>query len=157
MPLGSTAAVLTGAEHATLTGSPMIYRDNTGAFPSGAKSATVDASGRLQDSTSGGLTGAGNFLHPTNLYADLTNATAVDVNAVRQAFALQRFEEARARYGSRYTEYLRYLGVRSSDARLQRPEFLGSSKQIIQFSEVLQTAPTASGSGGGAGGVWQFG
>jgi len=59
--------------------------------------------------------------------------------------ALQRYEEARARYGSRYTEYLRYLGVRSSDARLQRPEYLGGGKQTIQFSEVLQTGVTTDG------------
>lgn len=74
------------------------------------------------------------------LFADLTNASAITVNALREALALQRFEEARARYGSRYVEYLRYLGVRSSDARLQRPEYLGGGQQTIQFSEVLQTA-----------------
>lgn len=74
------------------------------------------------------------------LRTDLTQASAVTVNVLREALALQRFEEARARYGSRYTEYLRYLGVRSSDARLQRPEYLGGGKQTIQFSEVLQTA-----------------
>lgn len=61
--------------------------------------------------------------------------------ALREAAALQRWEEARARYGSRYVEYLRYLGVRSSDARLQRPEYLGGGRAVIQFSEVLQTAP----------------
>lgn len=72
--------------------------------------------------------------------ADLTGASAITVGALREALALQRFEEARARYGSRYVEYLRYLGVRSSDARLQRPEFLGGGRQTIQFSEVLQTA-----------------
>lgn len=76
-----------------------------------------------------------------NIRADLTNASAATVNELRLAMALQRYEEARARYGSRYTEYLRYLGVRSSDARLQRPEYLGGGKQTIQFSEVLQTAP----------------
>lgn len=74
------------------------------------------------------------------LYTDLANASAVTVNLLREALALQRFEEARARFGSRYVEYLRYLGVRSSDARLQRPEYLGGGKQTIQFSEVLQTA-----------------
>jgi len=36
-------------------------------------------------------------------------------------------------------EYLRYLGVRSSDARLQNPEYLGGGKAVIQFSEVLKT------------------
>lgn len=73
------------------------------------------------------------------LYADLRDATAASVNDVRRAFALQRYEEARAQYGSRYTEYLRYLGVTSSDARLQRPEYLGGGKQTISFSEVLGT------------------
>lgn len=65
---------------------------------------------------------------------------SVDINQLREAFALQRFEEHRALYGSRYTEYLRYLGIRASDARLQRPEYLGGGRQTIQFSEVLQTA-----------------
>ncbi len=76
----------------------------------------------------------------TGLKADLTGATAADVNVVRRAFALQRYQEARSRYGSRYTEYLAYLGVRSADSRLQRPEYLGGGKATIQFSEVLQTA-----------------
>lgn len=82
---------------------------------------------------------------PPQVFADLTNVTAANINDLRLAFALQRYEEARARYGSRYTEYLRYLGVRSSDARLQRPEYLGGGKQTIQFSEVLQTSPTDDG------------
>lgn len=77
----------------------------------------------------------------TGLFADLSQATGVDVNQFREAFAIQRYQEARARYGSRFTEYLRYLGIRPSDARLQRPEYLGGGVQRLQFSEVLQTAP----------------
>jgi len=80
----------------------------------------------------------------TALEADLSSVTAVDVNDLRLALALQRYEEARARYGSRYVEYLRYLGVKSSDARLQRPEYLGGGKQTVQFSEVLQTGGNSS-------------
>jgi len=75
-----------------------------------------------------------------DITADLSGVSAVTVNQLREALALQRYEEARARYGSRYVEYLRYLGVRSSDARLDRPEYLGGGKDVIQFSEVLQTA-----------------
>lgn len=78
--------------------------------------------------------------NPPQIFADLSNASAVTVNLLREALSMQRYEEARARYGSRYVEYLRYLGVRSSDARLQRPEYLGGGLQTIQFSEVLQTA-----------------
>ncbi len=80
-----------------------------------------------------------------SLYADLSNAEGVDIIEFRKAFALQRFAEARAKYGSRYTEYLRYLGVRSSDARLQRPEYLGGGKVKVSISEVLQTADDQGG------------
>ena len=63
----------------------------------------------------------------------------ISIQDLRTALALQRYEEARAKYGSRYIEYLRYLGIRSSDARLQLPEYLGGGKQTIQISEVLRT------------------
>ena len=82
--------------------------------------------------------------HVPDIFADLSGASAVTINVLREAMALQRYEEARARFGSRYVEYLRYLGVRSSDARLQRPEYLGGGRQTIQFSEVLATAQTGS-------------
>jgi len=90
------------------------------------------------------------------LVADLSQATSVNVNDVRLAFALQRYQEARSRYGSRYTEYLRYLGVRPSDARLQRPEYLGGGKQTIAFSEVLQTGPGSTEGSPTPGGVGQM-
>lgn len=102
--------------------------------------------------TTAGVIGVrqGTGLFP-NIYADLSAATAASVNLLRESFALQRYEEARARYGSRYTEYLRYLGVRSSDARLQRPEYLGGGRNTIQFSEVLQTGGTSAGAQTGVG------
>lgn len=74
-----------------------------------------------------------------DIRADLTGASGVGINDLRLALALQRYQEARAQYGSRYVEYLRYLGVKSSDARLQNPEYLGGGRQVIQFSEVLST------------------
>lgn len=118
------------------------------------KSAVVNYNpGQFTNTTAFGVqltsTGAGT-VHPA-IFADLSAVTAADINTLRQAFAIQRYEENRARYGSRYTEYLRYLGVRSSDARLQRPEYLGGGKQTIQFSEVLQTGVTTGGAVGGVG------
>lgn len=79
----------------------------------------------------------------TGLTVDLSTAQGVAINDFREAFAIQRYQEARARYGSRFTEYLRYLGINPSDARLQLPEYLGGGTQRLQFSEVLQTAPGA--------------
>lgn len=103
-------------------------------------------SGNVGWSAMAGVTNPVKWDNP-NLQVDLTQATAANVNDVRLAFALQRYQEARARYGSRYTEYLRYLGVKSSDARLQRPEFLGGGKATVSFSEVLQTGPDADDAG----------
>lgn len=85
-----------------------------------------------------------------NIRADMTGL-GIDMNDLRLSLALQRYQEARARYGSRYVEYLRYLGVRSSDARLQKPEFLGGGRQTIQFSEVLNHSDTDTGAMAGHG------
>lgn len=69
-----------------------------------------------------------------------SDSGSINISDWREAMALQRFEEQRSLYGSRYTEFLKTLGIRASDARLQRPEYLGGGRQTIQFSEVLQTA-----------------
>ncbi|QXP44229.1 MAG: major capsid protein [Arizlama microvirus] len=130
IPLGTTAPVT-----------------STGVTPTMGRPADAAGQIRWQSGTSDlGLSpapgGAGNivFKDPTGLQADLSSATAITVQVLREAMALQRYEEARSRFGSRYTEYLRYLGVRSSDARLQHPEYLGGGRSVVQFSEVLQTA-----------------
>lgn len=86
----------------------------------------------------------GGAANPLTMAADLSGVSAVTINALRQASAIQRYQEMRARYGSRYVEYLASLGVRSSDARMQRPEYLGGGRQTLQFSEIVQTAEGTS-------------
>lgn len=76
-----------------------------------------------------------------NIRVDLSNATAATITELKTAFALQQYAENRSLYGSRYTDYLAFLGIQSSDARLQRPEYLGGGVETIQFSEVVQSAP----------------
>lgn len=74
--------------------------------------------------------------------ADLANATAVDIVQLRIAAAVQRWKEARARWGSRYSELCRReFGATPLDSRLQRPEHLGGGRSMVSVSEVLQTAP----------------
>lgn len=76
------------------------------------------------------------------IYADLADATGATVPTVRRVFALQRIAEARARYGSRHSEYLRYaFDAQPADSRLQNPEYLGGGRVRVSVSEVLQTAP----------------
>lgn len=81
------------------------------------------------------------------LRADLTNATAASINDLREAFALQSFAEHRMLFGGRYNEYLKFLGIRYSDGRLDRPEYCGGGRQTIQFSEVLQTGVDSTDAG----------
>lgn len=85
------------------------------------------------------------------LEADLSQVSAATILQLRLAMALQRYAENRARFGSRYPEYLLALGVRPDDARLDRPEYLGGGQQTITFSEVLQTGVTTSGNTLGVG------
>lgn len=97
-----------------------------------------------------GATGVGNADYPNdgkalnldnseNLFLDLSGSYLMTVNQLRQAMALQRWLELNARAGSRYIEtILAHFGVRSADARLQRPEYLGGGRSNVAFSEVLQ-------------------
>jgi len=74
-------------------------------------------------------------------YADLSDATAATINALRMAFQIQRLYERDARGGTRYTEIIKaHFGVTSPDARLQRPEYLGGSSHPVNINPVAQTS-----------------
>jgi hypothetical protein len=75
--------------------------------------------------------------------ANLSSATPISINDLRQAFQIQKLYERDARGGTRYTEILRsHFGVISPDARLQRPEYLGGSSARILINPVQQTSAT---------------
>jgi hypothetical protein len=79
------------------------------------------------------------------LEADLSTAAAASINDLRRAFRLQEWLERNARGGSRYIEIIMsHFGVKSSDSRLQRPEFLGGSSTPVTISEVLQNSDDAA-------------
>lgn len=79
----------------------------------------------------------------SGLLADLSNVSAITINGLRTAFQMQKFYERLARGGSRYTEVLRsFFGVISPDARLQRPEFLGSFTKMVNVNPIAQTSAT---------------
>lgn len=71
------------------------------------------------------------------IFADLSQATPVTINALRQAFQLQRMYERDARSGTRYIEIIKaHFGVMSPDQRVQRPEFLGGSTSPVNITPV---------------------
>lgn len=148
LPLGTSAPVkgigLNAA--ATSAASPTLRESGSSAtltYPFGA--ATSAAGNVFVKANQAGINAT------PQIFADLTAATAVTVNALRQASAIQRFEERMNRFGARIDEYLLSDGVRPSDARLQLPEYLGGVTQTVQFSEVLGTTDTNLGALGGHG------
>lgn len=89
----------------------------------------------------------GAYFDPNGSLTINGNETGISIQDLRTSNALQRWFERNARGGSRYIEQiLAHFGVRSSDARLQRPQFLGGGKMPIAVSEVLQTSQTTESS-----------
>lgn len=71
---------------------------------------------------------------------DLDQATSVTINELRTAFQIQKLLERDARGGTRYIELiLSHFGVKSDDARLQRPEYLGGGTTRININPVAST------------------
>lgn len=86
------------------------------------------------------------YVTPSNLFAKLDNVNVFDINELRQAFAVQRYYERLARGGSRYIEFIEsFFSVKSSDARLQRSEYLGGSRLPLNVQSVEQTSATEVG------------
>lgn len=114
-----------------------------------AKTANVDLNvGFAPSGSSGALWPLRIGLTPEHLKSliagvDLSAASSATINELRRAIKAQEFLELAARGGSRYIEQIyAYFGVRSSDARLQRPEFLGGGKSPVVISDILQTSQT---------------
>lgn len=67
--------------------------------------------------------------------------TPTTIEELRIAFRVQEWLERAARGGTRYIEsILSHFGVKSSDARLDRPEYIVGIKQPLLISEVLNTS-----------------
>lgn len=151
IPLGATANVITSAgDNVTGVRSPMRFLDSAaGAAPAlghfYGSGDTAGTTGRqLMDRGAGGVQ-AGAGVYPSNLFADLSTATAATINSLRQAFQIQKLLERDARGGTRYVEILKaHFGVTSPDARLQRPEFLGGGSTPVNISAVPQLSAAAA-------------
>lgn len=149
LPLGTSAIVKTQAASGFTSGAVGIqWRDATTNAAPGVNQTlmvtnAISSNPNFKYSTTGAVAGAGDFLYPSNLIADLTTATAATVNQLRQAITLQQYLEKDARGGTRYTEFVyNHFGVRSPDARLQRPEFIGGGSADILTTAIPQTSAT---------------
>jgi len=78
-----------------------------------------------------------NGLYAPGVTAEVEPTT---INDLRRAFRLQEWLEKNARGGTRYIEsILTHFGVKSSDKRLQRPEYITGVKSPVVISEIVNT------------------
>ena len=150
LPLGSSAPVMTSASR-TVNGpqAGMTWAAaTTGTAPT--NNGTLGfGNTAITHYNASGITSAVDNAYPSNLYADLSAATAATINQIRQAFQIQKLLERDARGGTRYTELVKsHFGVTSPDARLQRPEYLGGGMTPINIAPIAQTSGTAPSAGG---------
>lgn len=148
LPLGSTASIPLQEFSATFP-SVGVYAYTDGySYDYKSPVANLSLSGNgyadvSRASNAGNVTYTGQLAKALNV--DLSSATAITINSLRQAFMLQRYYEIDARGGTRYTEKLQaHFGVTNPDARLQRPEFLGSHSSMMNINPVTQTSSTDS-------------
>lgn len=144
LPLGTSAVVYSGAvEHDTNGGNTLKMRwASDGSVPTSNRGIAMGGSSSVSEGAT--TITAGNTLYPTNLYADLSTATAATINQFRQAMQVQGLLELDMRGGTRYVELLQaHFNVTSPDFRLQRPEYLGGGQTKINSHPVAQSTPTS--------------
>nr|WNN13453.1 MAG: major capsid protein [Microviridae sp.] len=144
LPLGGSAPVVSA------TGDGNLFKAPNGGVGSLFTSSSFITGGTYNlylnpDARPSGSTYPNSGNLSSNMVADLSSVSAITINSLRQAFMLQRYYEIDARGGTRYTEKLQaHFGVTNPDARLQRPEFLGSHSSMMNINPVTQTSSTDS-------------
>lgn len=160
LPLGELAPVITGAkDHYKVGDDAYTFRLSkvttiTGSDASGYKGPIVSGAGNggvgyknvnggqaTTYAADNGYT-VGDALVPSNLYADLSQATAASINTIRVAFQTQKWFEALARGGnSDLDEYINSLFgvVGPMDVVAKRPVYLGGKRIPISVSQVNNT------------------
>lgn len=140
IPIGTTADVVSDGN------ALQFSRISTAAYPAGSfsvSSGDTDNVGWYSKAGDHGATTLRALKYESGLEVDLSSATAVTINSLRQAFQMQKMLERDALSGTRYIEILKgHFGVTSPDARLQRPEYLGGSSSRILINPVAQTSST---------------
>lgn len=125
---------------------PPTFRDN-GFTIAGARlfaTSTADAPTVSVTSPTGSWTSGSNlFWDDPGLNVDFATLGVATINAWRMAYATQGYLERQGRGGTFYPQYLkRGWGVTSSDARLQRPEFIAGASRMVMVSPIAQQSAT---------------
>lgn len=103
----------------------------------GASATTQYASSKSSANTTGGQM---QFEQDPNNAGFPNIRGTFDINELRAGYAVQRYRERRNRFGDRFSDMIRAMGVNIGDGRLNRPERVAGGRSVISFSEVLATA-----------------
>lgn len=148
LPLGTTAPVTTQTA-GVISGaqSPIRFlKADTGAAPDNNTTTFGNSDGRFGTTASAGTLNPAAGVYPANLVANLTNATAATINALRSSITLQQFLERDARGGTRYAELIvSHFGVTNPDSRVQVPELIATYSTRLNLSPVAGTNQAGTG------------
>lgn len=150
IPIGTEAPVIGNGKTLGLTNGT----NNYGLYATSSSSVALDANRNVFNKPTGTNTATigqdaqnmnlGVATTNSGLIADLSQAVAATVNAMRFSFATQRILERSARGGTRYREVIKAAyGVTSPDARQQIPEYLGGERFPLSLTQVAQTSETS--------------
>lgn len=153
MPIGTSAPVTLVPSGTNANN--MLFKTTPGGIAPTAGNITTEAA-------TGKMAGPGEYVvvDPNGrLVADLASATATTINDLRYAVQLQQLLEIDARGGTRYIEHnWAHFKVKSSDLRLQRPQYLGGGSSPVNLHPIAQTtSPATPGSRDALGGLAAFG
>lgn len=134
-------------QYGTVKGKQNIYFNQkpTDSFIPGLSNIQSDGKGSQLAGSSSESSHVGDVAY---LGADLSGVSAISIQDLRMAIALQHIFEADARNGTRYREFLSGTwGVTSPDSRLQIPEYIGGQRIAINVNQVVQTSQTDTTTG----------
>lgn len=164
IPLGTTAPLVTGSNYNIgSTGVVLGYSKMGGSAGSNYHNivtrnpnATVQGVNTIvSESTTSDARGYP--LDTTNLYADLSEATAANINALRLAFQTQKVLERDARSGTYYAEVLQsHFNQYISSEIIQQPEYLGGKRIPLSIYQVSQTSASSETSDLGYNGAFGY-
>ena len=146
LPLGTSAPVLgigtdnTGSGTFNVAG--VTIRESDGTTSVYTNSQLIGEAAAVRNTYIEGTAASGGY---PMIRADLANAIAPTITAVREAFAKMAFYELLAHTGSRLSEFYRNVyGASTSNKSMSRPQLLGGITTPMIISEVLQTSKTDS-------------
>lgn len=138
--LGTSATVRTNStDLVTGANSGIRHLNDDGTALSGNALLRTGSNGVLVESSTANSQGT-KLMYPSNLYADLSTATAATINTLRNSITLQQFLERDARGGTRYQELIvSHFGVTNPDSRVQVPELISTYSTRLNLSPVAGT------------------